>query len=46
MDDFDVIPSCSFYGRRKCRLPPPPDISDDSDTSNNENIALKQLVAN
>lgn len=42
--DFDGIPSCSFYGKKKCRLPPLPQVSDDSDSSDDdENLTLKNL---
>ena len=44
MLELDPIPPCSFYGKRTCILPPLPHISDDSDSSDDdENITLKQL---
>lgn len=41
MDDlekFDTIASCTFYGKKKGRLPPPPQVSDGSDDSDDEEI--------
>lgn len=44
MNEFDEIPSCSFYGRSKCKLPPPPAVSDHSDISDDEeNMTLDKI---
>lgn len=46
MATFKAIPTCSFYGRSKCSLPPAPQISDNSDTSDEEeNMTLQAIRA-
>nr|XP_023013425.1 uncharacterized protein LOC111503366 [Leptinotarsa decemlineata] len=44
MENLGTIPSCSFYGRKKFKLRPSPDISDGSGSSDDEeNMTLKQI---
>lgn len=44
MDEYNSIPSCSFYGKSKFQLPPLPQVSDNSDSSDDEEeMTLKEI---
>ncbi|KAL3270157.1 hypothetical protein HHI36_009215 [Cryptolaemus montrouzieri] len=44
MDDLSSIPSCLFYGKQKIRSPLPPAVSENSESSDEEEeITLKTM---